>query len=150
MSVSLELLTQILVEVGISSSLEKEILTRIESLTTPQEINEDSTSKESCVSNGEQSFEQEFEVEEQQMGEEEEELPHDLTKRNCAYQSFIEQWFQLSTRLDSSFYFYLVDLQMQQLDSFTLEYFHFSFEKLLLNILLLLLREWLHWKFNYT
>jgi len=57
MSVSLELLTQILVKVKISSSLEKEILTRIVSSTTPQEINEDSTSEESCVSDGEQSFE---------------------------------------------------------------------------------------------
>ena len=57
MSFSLELLTQILAEVGISSSLEKEILTRIESSTTPQEINEDSTSKESHISDGKQSFE---------------------------------------------------------------------------------------------
>lgn len=57
MSVSLELLTQILTEEGISSSLEKEILTRIESSTNPQEINEDSTSEESYVSDGEQSFE---------------------------------------------------------------------------------------------
>lgn len=85
MSFSLELLTQILAEVGISSSLEKEILTRIESSTTPQEINEDSTSEESCVSDGEQSFEQEIEEEEQQIGVEEQELQYDLSKRNCAY-----------------------------------------------------------------
>lgn len=149
MSFSLELLTQILAEVGISSSLEEEILTRIKGSTTPQEINEDSTSEESCVSDGEQPFEQEIEEEEQQIGEEEQELQHDLSERNCAYQSFIEQWFQVSTRLDSSFNF-LVNLQLQQLDSSTLEYCHFSFDKLLLNLLLLLLREWLHWKFNYT
>ena len=141
MSFSLELLTQILAEVGISSSLEEEILTRIKCSTNPQETNEDLTSEESCISDDEQSFEQENK-------EEEEELQHDLSKRNRAYQSLIEQWFQVSTRLDSFFYFYLVDLQFQQLDSFTLEYF--SFEQLLLNILLLLLREWLHWKFNYT
>lgn len=148
MSFSLELLTQILTKVGISSSLEEEILTRIKGSTTPQEINEDSTFEESCVFDGEQSFEQEIEEEEQQI-EEEEELQHDLSERNCTYQSFIEQWFQVSTRLDSSFYF-LVDLQLQQLDSFTFEYFHPSCKKLLLDILLLLLREWLHWKFNYT
>ena len=65
MSVSLELLTQILAEVGISSSLEKEILTRIDSSTTPQETNEDSKFEESYISDGEQSFEQEFEEEEQ-------------------------------------------------------------------------------------
>ena len=149
MSFSLELLTQILAEVGISSSLEEEIWTIIKGSTTPQEINEDSTSKESCVSNGEQSFEQEIEEKEQQIGEEEQELQHDLSEKNCAYQIFIEQWLQVSTRLDSSFYF-LVDLQLQQLVSFTFEYFHPSCKKLLLDILLLLLREWLHWKFNYT
>ena len=143
MSFILELLTQILAEVGISSSLEEEILTRIKCSTTPQETNEDSTSEESCISNGKQSFEQEIEEEEQQG------LQHDLSERNCAYQSLIEQWFQVSTRLDLSFYF-LVDFQLQQLDSFTLEYFHFSFEQFLLDILLLLLREWLHWKYNYT
>lgn len=71
MSSSLELLTQILGEVEISSSLEKEILRRIERSTTHQEINEDSTSEESYVSDGEQSFEQEIEEEEQQIGEEE-------------------------------------------------------------------------------
>lgn len=148
MSFSLELLTQILAKVGISSSLEEEILTRIKGSTTPQEINEDSTSEESCVSDDEQSFEQEIEEEEQQI-KEEQELQHDLSERNFAYQSFIKQWFQVSTRLDSSFYF-LVDLQLQQLDLSTLEYFHPSFKELLLNLLLLLLREWLHWKFNYT
>ena len=68
MSVILELLTQILAEVGISSSLEEEILTRIESSTTPQEIKEDST--ESSISDGEQSFEQEIKEEEQQIKEE--------------------------------------------------------------------------------
>ena len=60
MSFILELLTQILAEVRISSSLEKEILTRIKGSTTPLEINEDSTSEESCVSDGEQPFEQEI------------------------------------------------------------------------------------------
>lgn len=111
MSFSFELITQILAEVEISSSLEKDILTRIESSTTPHEINEDSTSEESYVSDGEQSFEQEIEEEEHKIGEEEQELQHDLSERNCAYQSFIEQWFQVSTRLDPSFY--LVDLQIQ-------------------------------------
>jgi len=57
MSFSLELLTQILEEVGISSSLEEEILTRIKGSTTPQETNEDLTSEESCISDDEQSFE---------------------------------------------------------------------------------------------
>ena len=82
MSFRLELLTQILAEVGISSSLEEEILTRIKGSTTSQETNEDSTSEESCISDGKQSFEQEI--------EEEHELQHDLSKRKCAYRSLIE------------------------------------------------------------
>jgi hypothetical protein len=143
MSVSLELLTQILADVGISSSLEGEILTRIKDSNTPPETIEDSTSEESCISDDEQSFEQEIE-------EDEEELQHDLSEENRAYESLIEQWFQVTTQLDQSFCFYLVSLSLQRLDSFTLVYFHFSFKKLPLNILLLLLREWLHWKFNYT
>ena len=43
MSLILEQLTQILTKVGISSSLEKEILTAAESLTIPPEIDEEST-----------------------------------------------------------------------------------------------------------
>jgi hypothetical protein len=39
MNLSLEQLTQILAKVGISSSLEEEILTSIESLITPPETN---------------------------------------------------------------------------------------------------------------
>jgi hypothetical protein len=77
-------------------------------------------------------------------------LQQDLSEEKHAYESIIEQWFQVSTRLAPFFYFYLEILQSQQLDSFTLEYFHYSFEKLPLNILLLLLRAWLHWKFAYT
>jgi len=73
MSVSLELLTQILADVGISSSLEEEILTRIKDSNTPPETIEDSTSEESCISDEEQSFEREIE-------EDEEELQHDLSE----------------------------------------------------------------------
>jgi hypothetical protein len=142
MSVSLELLTQILVKVGISSSLEEEILTTIKDSNTPPATNEDSTSEEPYIFDDEQSFEQEIE-------EDEEELQQDLSEEKCAYESIIEQWFQVSTRLDK-FHFYLVSLSLQQLDSFTFEYFHYSFEKSPLNILLLLLRAWLHWKFDYT
>ena len=57
MSVSLELLTQILEDVWISSSLEGEILTRIKDSNTPLETIEDSTSEESYISDDEQSFE---------------------------------------------------------------------------------------------
>jgi hypothetical protein len=141
MSVSLELLNQILVKVGISSSQEEEILITIKDSNTPPATNDDSTSEDSYALDEKQAFEQEIE-------EDEEELQQDLSKEKRAYESIIEQWFQVSTRLDK-FHFYLVSLSLQQLYSFTFEYFHYLFEKSPLNIFLLLLRAWLHWKFDY-
>jgi hypothetical protein len=144
MSFILELLTQVLAKVGISSSLEEEILTGIKDSITPPGTNEDLTSEDSYASDDEQTFEQEIE-------EDEEELQQDLSEGNRAYESYIEQWFQVSTCLDKfRFYFYLVSFPLQQQNSFILVNFYFSFEKLHMNIFLLLLREWLHWKFNYT
>jgi hypothetical protein len=46
MSVILEQLAQILAKAGISSSQEEEILTAAQSLNTPPETNEESTSEE--------------------------------------------------------------------------------------------------------
>ena len=86
MSVTLELLTQILEDVGISSSLEEEILTRIKESNTPPRIDEDLTSEDSYSFDEEKSFEQEIE-------EDEEELQQDLSEGNHAYESYIEQWF---------------------------------------------------------
>ena len=120
-------LAQILVKFGISSSHEEEILTTTTSLNASPEMNEESTYEE--------------------LEEENEELQHDLSKGNYAYESYIERWFQATTRLDS---FNFVNLHLQQLDSFILVKFYFSFEKLPLNILSLLLHAWLHWKFDYT
>jgi hypothetical protein len=93
MNVNLELLTQILEDVGISPSLEEDILTRIKDSNTPSETIEDSTSEESCISDDEKSFKQKIE-------EDEEELQHDLSEENRAYESLIEQWFQVTTQLD--------------------------------------------------
>ena len=135
-SVTLELLTQILPDVGISSSLEEEILTRIKDSNTPLATNEDSRSEDSYVFDDEQSFEQEIE-------EDEEELQQDLSEEKHAYESIIEQWFQVSTRLDK-FHFYLVSLLLQQHNSFIHVNFYLSFEKLHMNTFLLLLRAWLH------
>ena len=101
MSLSLEQLTQILGKVGISSSLEEEILTTTERLITPPEANEESTFQESCTSDREQPLEHEIE-------EDEEELQHDLKEGNHAYESLIEQWFQVSIRLDQSICFFLI------------------------------------------
>jgi hypothetical protein len=98
--ISLELLTHDLAKARVSSSQEEEILREIKDLTTPSEATEESSSEDSCASNGEQLFEQEIE-------EDEEELQHEH-EVNHAYESLIEQWFQVSTRLDQSFCFYLV------------------------------------------
>jgi predicted methyltransferase len=141
MSVILELLTQILVKVGISSSQEEEILTTIKDSNTPPATNEDSRSEDSYALDDEQTFEQEIE-------EDEEELQQDLSEEKCAYESIIEQWFQVSTRLDK--FYFLVSLSLQQQNSFIHVNFYLSFEKLHMNIFLLLLRAWLHWKFDYT
>lgn len=122
--------------------MEEEIFTTIKYSNTPLATNEDSRSEDSYALDDEQTFEQETE-------ESEEKLQKDLRKEKRAYESIIEQWFKVSTRLDK-FHFYLVSFPLQQLDSFTLEYFHYSFEKSPLNILLLLLRAWLHWNFEYT
>ena len=61
MSISLEKLTQILAEVGIPSSWEDKILTVVESLITPPEENKETTYKEPCTFDDEQSCEQEIE-----------------------------------------------------------------------------------------
>ena len=82
MSLSLEQLTYILAKVGISSSLEEEILTAAESLITPPETDEGS-----CTSDDEQSCEQEIE-------KDHEELQHDLRSENHAYKNPIKRWFQ--------------------------------------------------------
>ena len=144
MSLSSEQLTQILVKVGISSSLEKEILTAAESLITPPETDEESTYEESYTSNDKQSCEQEIE-------EDHEELQHDLRSGNYAYESPIERWFQASTKLEQFiFSFFLDNSQSHQLISQISVYPHLLFAKFILNIFVLLLREWLHWIFNYT
>ena len=83
MNVSLKLLTQILADIGISSSLEEEILTRIKDSNTPPETIEDPTSKDSYASDDEKVIEQEIE-------EDEEELQHDLSEENRAYERLIE------------------------------------------------------------
>ena len=86
MSVILELLTQILTKVGISSSQEEEILTTIKDSNSPPATNEDSRFEDSYALDDEQTFEQEIE-------EDEEELQQDLSEENRAYESIIEQWF---------------------------------------------------------
>ena len=138
MNISLEQLNQILAEAGISSSQEEKILIAIESLITPPETDDESTHKE-C---------------EQEEEEDNEELQHDVSETNYTYESLIEQWFQAGTRLKSfSFSFSFDNLEFQQFSNYLLYihvYSRLSFVKLEENICILLLREWFHWKFDYT
>ena len=110
----------------------------VESLITPPETDNESTLKE-C---------------EQEEEEENEELQHDVSETNYAYESLIEQWFQAGTRLKSfSFSFSFDNLEFQQFSNYLLyihAYSRLSFVKLEENICILLLREWFHWKFDYT
>ena len=144
MNFILKLLTQILVAVGIFSSQEEEILTRIKDSNTPPEIIEDPTSKDSYASDDEKLIEKEIE-------EDEEKLQHDLSEEQHTYEILIERWFQASTRLDTFiFSFYFLNSQFQQLIPHVHTYSRLSIAKLKDNIFLLLLRAWLHWLFDYT
>jgi hypothetical protein len=138
MNISLEQLAQILAEAGVSSSQEEKILIAVESLITPPETDDESIHKE-C---------------EQEKEEDNEELQQDVSETNYAYESPIEQWFQAGTRLKSfSFSFSFDNLEFQQFSDYLLYiygYSRLSFMKLEKNIFILLLREWLHWKFDYT
>ena len=75
-------------------------MTPIKYLTSHPNTKEESAFKESCISNVEQLFEQEIE-------EDKEEVLGEMNlNENHAYESFIEQWFQASSRLVQSFSFY--------------------------------------------
>ena len=132
MCISLDQLTQILAKVGISSSQEKEILTAVKDEVTPPEANkEESTIEESCISDEEHLFE--LKIEEDEEG---------ISGDHHANESYIEQWFQVSIRLDQfCFCFYFVNLHLQYLILQTFEYIRFH---------LLLLHVWFHCKFHYT
>ena len=145
MSISLYQLTQILEKTGISSSLEKEILIAPKSLTTPPEPNEESKFEELCTSHEEKLCEQEIEEDEDEI------LGAQNKEEHHAYGSCIEQWFQVSTRLDQfCFCFYFVKLHLQHLISHIFVFVRFHFVKLYVNFFLLLLDVWFQWKFHYT
>lgn len=93
MSIILELLTRALAKVRISSSQEEEILTAMKDLTDPPRAKEEPIVEESCVSDDKQLFEQ-------KILEDEEGVSGELNpKEYHAYESFIEHWFQVSTKV---------------------------------------------------
>ena len=112
-------------------------MTEIKYSTTPPEANEELTSKEFDTFDKEQ--ENEKEIKEDEEG---------ISGDHHANESCIKHWFQVSIKLDQ-FCFCCVNLHLQSLVSHTFEYIRFHFIKSYVNILLLLLDRWLHWKFHF-
>ena len=141
MSISLEKHTQILAKTRISFSLEDEILIVAKDVITHLEANkEESTFAEPSISDEEHLFE--LEIEEDEKG---------ISGEYQAIERCIEQWFQVSMKLDQfCFCFYFANLHLQYLISHIFEYIKFDFLKSYVNILLFLLHVWFHWKFHYT
>ena len=118
----------------ISSSQEEEILTAVKNEIPLPESNKE----ESCKSDEEHMFELEIEKDEE-----------GISGDHHANESCIEHRFQVSVSLDQfcfCFCFYFVNLHLQFLISHTFEYIRSHF----VNIFLLLLHVWFHWKFHYT
>ena len=145
MSISLEWLTQILAKAEISSSQEEEILIAAKDVITPPNTNkEELTFEESCISDEEHVFELKIEREEEGI------LGDQNHEEYQANKSCIEQWFQVSIRLDRfCFCSYFINSHFQLLIFHIIVYSRFSFSKLKVNLRLLLLDRWLHWKFHF-
>ena len=121
-------------------SQEEEILTAIKNATTPPEAKEEPAYEEFYTFDKERACEKET-------GEDEEGISGD----HHANERCIEQCFQVSINLyQFRFCFCFVNLHLQSSVSHTFEYMRFHFIKLYVNILLLLLHVWFHWKFHYT
>ena len=107
MSISLDQLSQLLAEIGISSSQEKEILIAAKRFTTPPEVKEELTFKESCISEEEHLFE--LEIESEREGISGDQHP----KEYPANKSCVKQWIQVSTSLNQfCFCFYSINLHV--------------------------------------
>ena len=93
-------------------------MTAVNDEITHSEVNkEESTFEESCISNEEHMFE--LEIEEDEEG---------ISGDHHTNESCIEQWFQVSIRLDQfCFCFYFVNLHLQYLDSHIYQYIRFHF-----------------------
>ena len=145
MSISLERLTKILAEAGISFSEEEEILIVAKRFSPPPEVKEESTFEELCTSYKEQLCEKKIENDEEGIsGDQNHEEYH--ANKCCT-----GQCFQVSTRLDwFCFHFYFINFHFQYLIFHITAYSRFSFSKLNLNLCLLLLDRWLHWQFHFT
>ena len=120
-------------------------MTAFKILTTLPKVKEESTFEELCISDEKQSCKQEIK-------EDAEGISGDLNQNVYqAYESFTEQWFQVSTRLDQfCFYFYFFKSQfLLQLILHIPLYFRFQYAKFNMNKFLHLFLRWLHWKFHF-
>ena len=116
MSLSLEKITQILEKAKISSSQEEEILIAAKDvITAPKANKEESTPEELYTSDKEQACEKEIEDEEGISGD------------HHANESCVEQWFQVSVRLDQCCFRFYFDLHLESLISHTFEYIRLHF-----------------------
>ena len=79
-----------------------------------------------------------------------EEVQEGILSEYQAIESCIKQWFQVNTKLDRlCFHFYFINLYFQHLIFCIIVYFRVSFSKLKDSFGLLLLDQWLHWKFHF-
>ena len=106
-------------------------------ITPPEANKEESTFEESCISDEERLFE--LEIEEDEEG---------ISGDHHANERCIKQCFQVSIRLDQFCFYFYFDLHLQSLVPHTFESIRFHFVKTYVNILLLLLHIWFHWKFH--
>ena len=158
MNISLEELSKILAAVGISSSQGEQILTVIKNLSTSPEVKEEleeepeTSTNHLCqyVEEPKNSREQSFELDIKEAKEEN--TSSDLHEEgNQEYHNPIERWFQTIIRSHRSFIlpYFFVSSYLQQLVSYTLVFFKVYFSNLSVNVFLILLRMWLHWKYVY-
>ena len=94
MSISLEQLTQILAEAGISSSQEEKILIVAKRFTTPPEVKEESTFEELCTTYEEQLCEKKIKKDEEGISGDQNQEEY-LANGSC-----IKQWIQVSISLN--------------------------------------------------
>ena len=144
MIIILEQLTHILAKATISSSQDDDILIATKDVIIPHTNKEELTFEESCISDEEHLFELEIEREEEGISGNQH---HEEYQAN---ESCIEQWFQVSIRLDQfCFCFYFINSHFQHLIFHIIVYSRFSFSKLKDNLGLLLLDRWLHSRFHF-
>ena len=153
MIISLEEITQILAAAGISSSQEAHILTTIKNSSTSPNVKEESEADleaftvEVIEDFGEQSCEPKSDE------AKEENIQCDLhEEENQVYSDPVETWFKTIIRSHKSFVlsYLFISYHLHLLVSHTHEHFKVHFINMSVNMFMILLRRWLHWKHSFT